>query len=50
MGTVEVPHHVDKEDKGSNSVRKSDVVKPVVLLTQTGMTLDGSAQWKASML
>jgi hypothetical protein len=50
MGTAEVPHHVDKEDIGSNSLRKSDVVKPVVLLTQTGMTLDGSAQWKASML
>jgi hypothetical protein len=50
MGTAEVPHHVDKEGKGSNSVRKSDVVKPVVLLTQTGMTPDGSAQWKASML
>ena len=50
MGTAEVPHHVDKEGKGSNSVRKSDVVKPVVLLTQTGMTPDGSAKWKASML
>ena len=47
MGTAEVPHHVDKEGKGSNSVRKSDVVKPVVLLTQTGMTPDGSAKWKA---
>ena len=49
MGTAKVPHHVDKEGKGSNSVRKSHVVKPVVLLTQTGMTLDGSAKWKASM-
>ena len=50
MGTAEVPHHVDKEGKGSNSVRKSDVVKLVVLLTQTGMTPDGSAMWKTSML
>ena len=50
MSTAEVPHHVDKEGEGSNSVMKSDIVKPVVLLTQTGMAPDGSAMWRASML
>jgi len=43
-------HHVDLEGTGSDSARKSDVVKPVVLLTQTGMTPGGSAQWKASLM
>jgi hypothetical protein len=31
-------------------VRKKNAVKPVVLLTQTGMTPDGSTQWKASLM
>ncbi|CAD6342779.1 unnamed protein product [Miscanthus lutarioriparius] len=43
MGT----QHVLAEDAG---IQKSDVVKPVVLLTQTGMTPGGSAQWKASLM
>jgi hypothetical protein len=39
----EALQHDDLEGKGSDSVRKKNAVKPVVLLTQTGMTPDGSA-------
>jgi len=32
------------------SVEKKNANKPVVLLSQTWMTPDGTAQWKASLL
>jgi hypothetical protein len=46
----EALQHDDLEGKGSDSVRKKNAVKPVVLLTRTGMTPDGSTQWKASLM
>jgi hypothetical protein len=37
-------------DTGFSATGKKIATKPVVLLTQTRMTPDGSAQWKASLM
>jgi hypothetical protein len=42
--------HSNLEDTESASVGEKSTYKPVVLLSSSGMTLDGLAQWKASLL
>ena len=50
LDIISLDQQVNLARTGSDPVQKKNVSKPVVLLTQTGMTQDGSALWKASSM
>ena len=50
QGVISSHQQVNLARTGSDPVRIKNASKPVVLLTQTGMTPDGSALWKASSM